>query len=74
MLIEQQSQVLSVGGANIKKQSGTLAGPEAQGDVFCSQGHVREDGGRKGASAPVRLIPRLLLESVADGGSRLEAD
>lgn len=45
MFVEQQSQVLSVVRADVEKQSGTLAGPEAQGDIFCSQGHVRVDGG-----------------------------
>lgn len=69
MLAEQQSQVLSVVGADEEQQSGTLAGPEAQGDVFCSQGHVRVDGGGQGAAAPVQLV----AESVADGCSRLEA-
>lgn len=69
MLVQQQSQVLSVVGADKEQQSGTLAGPEAQGDVFCSQGHVRVDGGGQSAAAPVQLV----AEGVADGCSRLEA-
>lgn len=63
VLVEQQNQVLPAVRAHVEEQSGTLAGPEAQGDVLCSQGRVRQ-----GAAAPVRL-----LEGVADGCSRLEA-
>lgn len=73
VLVEQQSQVLPVIGADEEEQSGTLAGPEAQGDVFCSQAHVRDDGGGQGAAAPVQLVQHRLLEGVADGRSRLEA-
>lgn len=67
MLVEQQSQVLSAVGADVEEQSRTLAGPEAQGDIFCSQGQVRVDrGGQDAAAAPVQLVQHRLLEGVAD--------
>ena len=72
MLVEQHSQVLSVGGADVEQQRGTLIGPEAQGDVLCSQGHGGGDGGGH-AAAPAWPGRRLLLEGVGDGGPRLEA-
>lgn len=71
VLVEQQSQVLSVVGADVEEESWTLVSPEAQRDVFCSQGHVRVEGGGgggHGTGAPVRLVHHLLLEDVADGG------
>lgn len=34
-LAEQHSKVLSVVGADVQEQSRTLAGPEAQGHIFC---------------------------------------
>lgn len=71
---EQQSQVFLVVGADVEEQSGTLAGPEAQGDIFCSQGHVSVYGWGQGtAAAPVELIRHLFFEDVADGCSRLKA-
>lgn len=51
MLVEQQGQVLSAVGGDVEEQSWTLAGPEAQGDIFCSQGHVRVEGGGQDAAA-----------------------
>lgn len=68
MLVEQQSQVLSAVGADVEEQSRTLAGPEAQGDIFCSQGQVRVDRGGQdaAAAAPVQLVQHRLLEGVAD--------
>lgn len=68
MLVEQQSEVLSVVRADEEEQSWTLAGPEAQGDVFCSQSHVGVNGGRQSTAA---LVQHQLLEGVADGCSRL---
>lgn len=75
MSVEQQRQVLLVVGANVEEQSWTLAGSEAQGDIFCSQGHVRVDGGgQEPTAAPVELSCfQLFFEDVADGRFRLEA-
>lgn len=55
ILVEQQRQVLPLVGAHIEEQSRTLVGPEAQGDIFCFQRHVREDGGRMKAVDEERL-------------------
>lgn len=69
MLVEQQNQVLSAVGADVEEQSRTLASPEAQGDIFCSQGQVRVDRGGQdaaAAAAPVQLVQHRLLEGVAD--------
>lgn len=67
MFVDEQSQVLSVVGADVKQQSRTLSRSEAQGDVFCSQRRVRVDGRRQSAAVSVRLIR--LLEGVPDGRS-----
>lgn len=64
VLIDEQSQILSVVGADIEQQSRTLARPETQGDVLSSQGHVTVDGGRQSTAVPDELI--WLLEGVAD--------
>lgn len=69
MPVEQQSQVLSAGGAHEEEQGWTLEAPEAQGEVLRSQIQVGGDGGGRGAvAAPVQLV-----EGVADGCLRLEA-
>lgn len=52
VLINEQSQILSVVGADIEQQSWTLVRPEAQGDVLSSQGHVTVDGGWQSAAVP----------------------
>ena len=65
VLVDEQGQVFSVVGADVKQQSRTLVRPEAQGDVLSSQGHVRVDGGRQGAAVPAQLVG--LLKGVADG-------
>lgn len=67
MFVDEQGQVLSVVGADVKQQSRTLCRPEAQGDVFCSQRRVGVDGRRQSAAVPVRLVR--LLEGVPDGRS-----
>lgn len=74
MSVEQQCQVLLVVGANVDEQSRTLAGSEAQRDIFCSQVHVRVfGGGQETAAASVELVHQLFFEDVVDGSSRLEA-
>lgn len=74
MSVEQHCQVLLVVGANVEEQSRTLTGSEAQGDIFCSQGHVRVyGGGQETAAASVELVYQLFFEDVDDGCSRLEA-
>ena len=37
MIVDKQDQVFMVKRADTEQQSGTLTGPEAQGDVFSSQ-------------------------------------
>lgn len=55
ILVEQQNQVLPLEGAHVEEQSRTLVGPEAQGDIFVSQRHVRKGGGRMKAVDEQRL-------------------
>ena len=66
MIVDEQGQVLPVERVNVEQQSRTLTGPEAQGDVFSFQRHIRVDGGRQGAAVPAEFIG--LLEVVGDGG------
>lgn len=56
MLVEQQSQVLSAVGGDVQEQSWILAGLEAQGDIFCSQGYVRVGGGGQDAAAAAAAV------------------
>lgn len=46
IIINEQGQILPEVRVDIEQQSRTLAGPEAQGDVFSSQCHIRIDGER----------------------------
>lgn len=65
MIVDEQGQILPVERVNVEQQSRTLTGPEAQGDVFSFQCHIRVDGGRQGAAVPAEFIG--LLEVVGDG-------
>lgn len=71
MFVDEQGQVFPVERVDVEQQSRTLTGPEAQGDVFSSQRHIRVDGGRQGTAVPAQFIR--LLEDVGDGRGRLKA-
>ena len=62
--------LLVVGGGDVKEQSRSLAGSEAQGDLLSPQGQGGEGGGGQGALVPP-LVPRL-SEGVAHRCARHE--
>ncbi len=64
MFIDEQGQVFLVERGDVEQQSWTLTGPEAQGDVFSFQRHIRVDGGRQSTAVPTQIIG--LLEDVGD--------
>lgn len=46
VIVYEYGQIFPEVRVGVEQQSWTLAGPEAQGDVFSSQCHVRVDGER----------------------------
>lgn len=71
MFVDKQGQVLPVERVYIEQQRRTLVRPEAQGDIFTSQCHIRVDGRRRGTAVPAQFIG--LLQDVGDRRGRLKA-
>lgn len=71
MFIDEQGHVLSVERVDVEQQSRTLAGPEAQEDVFSFQRHIGVDGRRQGTAVPAQFVG--LLEDVGNGCCRFKA-
>lgn len=69
MLVEQQGQILCAVGGDVEQQRRTVAGPEAERDVLCSQRGVRVDGGAHDAAAAAAAVSSHFLKHVAEGRS-----
>lgn len=70
VVINEQGQILPEVRVDVEQQSRTLAGPEAQGDVFSSQCHIRVDGERRDTVVQTKF--RGLLQDVRDGRAWLK--
>lgn len=65
IIVNEQGQILPEVRVDVEQQSRTLAGPEAQGDVFSSQCHIRVDG--EWWDTVVQTKFRRLLQVVREG-------